>query len=321
MAACYSPRAPAGAPCEPGAPACPSGQACVAVAGSFACEPAGFAGDGGADSRIVDARVDARVPVDDALGSGDSDGDGVPDDQDNCPFVANPGQENEDGDAYGDACDPCPPFADGALIVDSDGDGVPDACDPNPTTPGDQIVMFEGFHHGVPAGWTTGGSWVGSGDAVVGTTPAGSNAFGAIAVPRPVVVGGTGERVTASVQLLRIDSDQVRSYGLIGPAQLGPDTGIECEIRQLDATQDAGLIDISSGAVVGTSPFPFAVGDVATMTQRRDDNTYDCHVATSSSTATASGGDGSAAAIANPVIGLRIHGSDVSMQWFMVVAF
>jgi hypothetical protein len=35
----------------------------------------------------------------------DSDGDGVPDDQDNCPTVANAGQANADGDAYGDACD------------------------------------------------------------------------------------------------------------------------------------------------------------------------------------------------------------------------
>jgi hypothetical protein len=35
----------------------------------------------------------------------DSDGDGVPDDQDNCPTVANADQANADGDAYGDACD------------------------------------------------------------------------------------------------------------------------------------------------------------------------------------------------------------------------
>jgi len=39
---------------------------------------------------------------------GDSDGDGVRGAADNCPSVANPGQENQDGDAYGDACDPDP---------------------------------------------------------------------------------------------------------------------------------------------------------------------------------------------------------------------
>jgi hypothetical protein len=56
----------------------------------------------------------------------DSDGDGRPDDDDNCPLVANPDQANQDGDTLGDACDPC----DGPQTgTDNDHDGIDDGCD------------------------------------------------------------------------------------------------------------------------------------------------------------------------------------------------
>jgi len=45
----------------------------------------------------------------------DTDGDGILDDSDNCPDVANPDQTDTDGDGYGDACD--------LVCTDSDGDG------------------------------------------------------------------------------------------------------------------------------------------------------------------------------------------------------
>jgi hypothetical protein len=53
-------------------------------------------------------------------GVADRDGDGVPDDSDNCPDVPNPDQEDSDGDGVGDVCD------------DDDGDGVDDGDDDCP---------------------------------------------------------------------------------------------------------------------------------------------------------------------------------------------
>lgn len=93
----------------------------------------------------------------------DSDGDGVVDALDNCPTVANADQGNEDSDQYGDACDPCPPVADDTF-ADTDHDGIDDQCDPH-IGQIDHIVLFEGFHHGIPAGWTNAG-WVAAGDSV-----------------------------------------------------------------------------------------------------------------------------------------------------------
>jgi len=58
----------------------------------------------------------------------DIDGDGVWDAQDNCPEQFNPGQENYDRDALGNACDP-----------DDDNDGVLDASDSFPLNPNESL--------------------------------------------------------------------------------------------------------------------------------------------------------------------------------------
>ncbi len=63
----------------------------------------------------------------------DNDGDGIPDDSDNCFYTYNPGQENSDSDSYGDACDNCP-FVDNEDQVDSNGNGTGDACESSVAT-------------------------------------------------------------------------------------------------------------------------------------------------------------------------------------------
>ncbi|MCP4544459.1 MAG: ExeM/NucH family extracellular endonuclease, partial [Chloroflexi bacterium] len=73
----------------------------------------------------------------------DSDGDGIPDDADNCPDTPNPGQEDIDNDGIGDACDDCQDVDQDTVCddvdncpdtpnpgqEDIDNDGIGDACD------------------------------------------------------------------------------------------------------------------------------------------------------------------------------------------------
>ena len=76
----------------------------------------------------------------------DTDNDGVPDDEDNCPTVANANQADTDGDGVGNACDNCPAVAN-ADQLDTDGDGIGDACDncPNVPNPGQEDEDGDGI--------------------------------------------------------------------------------------------------------------------------------------------------------------------------------
>jgi von Willebrand factor type A domain/PKD domain len=58
--------------------------------------------------KVTDA--DERVGLGTAIVSVSTDGDGIPEDQDNCPADSNLGQEDWDEDAVGDVCDPSPGF-------------------------------------------------------------------------------------------------------------------------------------------------------------------------------------------------------------------
>ena len=69
-------------------------------------------------SSVSATRVSARIDWIESVISPDSDGDGIADDTDNCTLTYNPGQDDTDGDDYGNACD-----------GDFDQNGVVDAKD------------------------------------------------------------------------------------------------------------------------------------------------------------------------------------------------
>ncbi len=98
----------------------------------------------------VEGTYDVRLTVTDAHGASnsfarlayvsivawDTDGDGRPNENDNCPFIYNPYQEDGDRDSIGDVCD-----------SDRDGDGVPNAIDncPDCHNPGQMDRDGDGF--------------------------------------------------------------------------------------------------------------------------------------------------------------------------------
>jgi hypothetical protein len=71
----------------------------------------------------------------------DTDGDGIPDDVDNCPDVANPDQADADGDGIGDVCE--------SVQEDLDGDGIPDDVDNCPESNLEQTIIIDGCDSGV----------------------------------------------------------------------------------------------------------------------------------------------------------------------------
>lgn len=76
----------------------------------------------------IDDDCDGLVDFADPTCANDLDGDGVPNNLDNCPSAPNPNQADADGDGQGDLCDNCPTQSNPGQ-QDSDNDGIGDVCD------------------------------------------------------------------------------------------------------------------------------------------------------------------------------------------------
>lgn len=74
----------------------------------------------------------------DVPGLPDTDGDGIPNPDDNCVDIANSDQADLDGDGIGDVCD-----------NDIDGDGIENDLDPCPTSDPSDVIVINGCNTGV----------------------------------------------------------------------------------------------------------------------------------------------------------------------------
>ena len=286
-------------------PACTDGLRYGDLSGSLSqqCVGAQQGADGGVDA-----------PVPDGSPATDTDGDGIPDSTDNCPTVANPMQENEDGDKFGDVCDPCPPVADDNP-PDADGDGVADACDPRPNTPGDKIVLFEGFHHGTPPGWTATGTWTMAGDDIESNN-AGGGAISALSVAQTA----TGHD-TVSASLTVVANNGTNNFAGVEDDGNGGMSSVACSLANYiyNGTAYKQLLD-TDGTMAGfaATNYGMTAGQTYQVSQRREMMMFACNATAPSGNATVM--LTSAVNNAANIVGIYVAGADVRYHWFMVVS-
>jgi hypothetical protein len=227
-----------------------------------------------------DAMPDMVMP-DMIVTAADRDLDGIPDDQDNCPDVANSSatdmQANEDGDRFGDACDPCPQIADDSAS-DADGDHIGDACDPNPGLP-DTVWRYEGFHDGLPA-WSRSMNWTAVADKARVSAPQNTMGNGEYMFA-PFAITGTPDNFAATTT---VTVDQM--LGTSGDHSLGleiydktANRGIECGLDQAPAGSNSILfLDDYLNNVSKSTSFAWAPGTEYRLALARHGRTYRCSV-------------------------------------------
>jgi hypothetical protein len=265
---------------------------------------------------MVSAGVELCVPADpprDATSdANDRDGDGVADDVDVCPDLADPQQLDEDGDRIGNACDPCPPFAD-APIDDPDGDGVSGACDPNPAVAGDRIVVFEGFDSGIPSGWSVIGTWTAGGGAVATTVISDEIAFFAPPVAPDRTASASAGYVPTAI------ATGARGFGVGLPFRVTPETGVVCEAFLNTGTQNRklGLVKLDNLSVLRDVAVAWQENERQIATLTRVDGSYSCVIEHRGIRHLVNGSD---PVMPNPPqLGIRARSISGRVEWLMFV--
>lgn len=295
LAACFNPRAPLGVPCSENK-SCPENQACV----GGVC--------GGAEDAVLDAMSDALI---------DTDGDGIPDDKDNCPKVANPDQVDEDGDGVGDACDPCPVDKDNS---DPDGDGVAGLCDPHPNTPGDKIIAFEGFHGPLPDTWKVVGAGTVAVTADYGVITNAANQVTALVAKDATPPFGNG-MIMANV-IVDATPGAARTALSIGlPYNSSTDRGILCQLLQGSTTtaRELSLFDSLGNVEPADNHLVWQTMTFYRLAMVRNGSNYACSMTDANAVVTAANGsDGNTPSVSE--VALIASGTTVHVGWVLVVS-
>jgi hypothetical protein len=245
---------------------------------------------------------------------GDLDGDGLPNKSDFCNQRPG-GQFDEDGDALGDDCDPCP-IARPSARADTDTDGVDSPCDPDPTLDGNRISLFEAFNNGLPASWRKegGGTWdARGGEAIFTATDPTMTAILTVPVP----LSSRHMAVQASYRIDRVDGAATTNLaGVISidrrPAGITP---VSCS-----GTRAGGMDSLIVDSTAGTAAKPLAnlfdPGGLYRIAQLIDNATGACAMTANTQTGAVSA---ATTGEAPTEAGLTARAVDAKFQYLLIV--
>ena len=260
-------------------------------------------GDNGCPSGLACIDGYCHAPDDETSVCFDADDDGKRDFEDNCRATPNPNQENEDGDALGDACDPCPVIRDDD--VDSDGDGIGGGCDQDPANAGDRVILFETFD-APPANATNSGWDIIDGEARLSDGSAG----GPVSELRFPITATTNQTMLVGLSIAMFASDTTGSVGTFD--QSG---AYACQI--VHAANQLQLQDTSGAAIDVQALTKSPLGVDIVLDQTHYDADYRCS-ATGFAASRVEDPSGSAPQTAVEA-GLRASDADVHVRYIWIV--
>jgi hypothetical protein len=230
-------------------------------------------------NQLFDLHETTRGSVDADPCAMDRDCDGVLDEIDNCPDLANPDQRDIDLDGIGDACDPCTYHAistvnddDSDTIPDADDDcplhpdpgqassdrgGVGEACDPDPATH-DTLRCYIDFRdvHDLVL-WNLGPTWAASG-SYLSHFDASPPDF------ETMTLSGVSADVTRfalqTAGYPQVIGASAPAYGL-GAGATATSPGVQCVAGMTAVFGDSVELRAADGSVLAQAPRPaFATG-------------------------------------------------------------